>query len=307
MNLSLVWIIYKDNSKNSKEAAILCVNQLNSIGVKVVSKVSSGCINPFPNLLSSTDEYPDLAIILGGDGTVLGAARELAIYNIPILSFNVGGNLGFLTHDYLQLKNKDLWIKIKEDRFTIQRRMMLEANLERSAIQNESKKSDHENKQSNLRSWALNDFYFKAYRDEVSPTCTLQLEIDGEEMNHFRGDGLICSTPTGSTAYAMASGGPILHPGIESIVISAICPMSLSSRPIVVPPNSRLVIKPIGDSTRRVRLWKDGSSAGLLDPEDRCLIERSQHYAMMVILEQSPSYYRTLAQKLNWANSFISK
>ena len=81
--------------------------------------------------------------------------------------------------------------------------------------------------------------------------------------------------------------------------------MSLSSRPIVVPPASRLIIKPVGDSTRRVRLWKDGASAGLLDPGDECVIQRSRQHAMMVILEASPSYYSALAKKLHWANSFI--
>ena len=299
MNLDLVWVIYRGNSKDSKNAAILCEQNLNKRGTKVISRVSSASINPFLDLLSSDQKYPDLAIVLGGDGTVLGAARQLSIYKIPILSFNVGGNLGFLTHDSLLLEDENLWGRIKQDRFAIERRMMLEANL------NFSSSSDNNHRKKNLNCWALNDFYFKSDRDEISPTCNLQLEIDGEEINQFRGDGLICSTPTGSTGYAMASGGSILHPGIEAIVISAICPMSLSSRPIVVPPSSRLVIKPIGDTTRKVRLWNDGASATLLDTKDSCIIQRSHHQAMMVVLEQNPSYYQTLAQKLHWSNSFL--
>ena len=295
MRLDLVWIIYKGENKNSEDAAIFCQDQLKKISTQVISKVSSASINPFPSLLNSGENLPDLAIVLGGDGTVLGAARELSGHKIPILSFNVGGNLGFLTHDYSLLKNDKLWTRIKEDRFAIECRMMLEADLKYSSA----------NQSENIRCWALNDFYFKAFRDEISPTCNLQLEIDGEEVNQFRGDGLICATPTGSTGYAMASGGPILHPGIDAIVISAICPMSLSSRPIVVPPASRLIIKPIGDGSRSVRVWKDGASAGLLEQGDLCVIQRSRQQAIMVLLEQSPSYYRTLAQKLNWANSFM--
>ena len=309
MRLDLVWVIYRGDSEVSKYAALFCVEKLSKIGSKVISRISSASINPFPSLLNDTETLPDLAIVLGGDGTVLGAARELAIYKIPILSFNVGGHLGFLTHDYRLLKNKIFWERIQKDCFAIERRMMLEANLEYSTNPNKTinskEKSSEEIPNRRITCWALNDFYFKAYRDEISPTCNLKLEIDDEEVNQFRGDGLICSTPTGSTGYSMATGGPILHPGIEAIVISAICPMSLSSRPIVVPPGSRLVIKPIGDGSRKVRLWKDGSSAGVIGLGDRCVIKRSTNYAMMVILEQSPSYYRTVAQKLHWANSFM--
>ena len=86
-------------------------------------------------------------------------------------------------------------------------------------------------------------------QEETKPVIIpfdVELEIDGEIVDQYRGDGLIFSTPTGSTAYAMASGGPILHPDIEAIVVSAICPMSLSSRPVVVPATSQLIIKPIG-------------------------------------------------------------
>jgi NAD+ kinase len=146
----------------------------------------------------------------------------------------------------------------------------------------------------------------RPYRDEVSPTCTLELEIDGEVVDHYRGDGLILATPTGSTGYAMASGGPILHPGIDAIVVSPICPMSLSSRPVIVPPASRLVIGHLGDSTRRVKLWKDGASGALLEPGEACVVQRARHHALMVVLEQSPSYYRTLTHKLHWAGSLLN-
>ena len=116
---------------------------------------------------------------------------------------------------------------------------------------------------------------------------------------------MILSSPTGSTAYAMATGGPILHPGIEAMIVSAICPMSLSSRPIVVPAGSIVIIKPIGNSSRRVKLWQDGVSSAELSPGDTCSIHKSRHHAQMVILEQNPSYYRTLTKKLHWAGSLV--
>ncbi len=306
MHLDLVWVIYRGDSQQAQEKALFCVKELNSIGVEVITAISSLENNPFPKLLSEKSQLPNLAVVLGGDGTVLGAARHLAIYSIPILSFNIGGNLGFLTHDRRLLNSKNLWQRIIEDRFAIERRMMLQANLEILSASNKainSKETVIEQKESY---WALNDFYFRSYRDEISPTCFIELEIDGEAVDQYRGDGLILATPTGSTAYAMATGGPILHPGIEAIVVSAICPMSLSSRPVVVPAASRLVIKPLGDNSRRVKFWKDGASGALIGPGDRCVVQKARHQALMVVLEQSPSYYRTLTQKLHWAGSLIN-
>jgi len=104
----------------------------------------------------------------------------------------------------------------------------------------------------------------------------------------------------------MAAGGPILHPGIEAIVVCPICPMSLSSRTVVVPPRSRLSVWPLGETSRRVRLWHDGAAATELEPGDRAVVQRSPHPALQVVLEHSPSYYRTLTHKLHWAGSLIA-
>ena len=297
MHLDLVWVIYKSNNIQAKSKAELCAEELKSFGAKVIKAESGPRKNPFPTLINATDKLPDLAIILGGDGTVLGAARGLSIHQIPLLSFNVGGNLGFLTHDKKLLEDKKIWERIMNNSFAIEKRMMLKAYFT-SDITYYKKKPDRE-----YMHWALNDFYFRPVSDDVSPTCRLELEIDDEIVDEYRGDGLIISTPTGSTGYAMVTGGPILHPGVEAIIVSAICPMSLSSRPIVVPPSSRLVIKPVLDQGREVRLWKDGDSGPIVETNSKCVIEKSTEFALMVILEQSLSYYRTLTQKLHWASN----
>ena len=169
--------------------------------------------------------------------------------------------------------------------------MMLEASTEEEGAE---------------RHLALNDFYLRPGLDEAAPTCELELEIDGEGVDQYRGDGLIISTATGSTGYSMAAGGPILHPGLEAIVVNPICPMSLSSRTVVVPPRAQLAVWPLGESSRRVRLWKDGAHATVLEPGDRCDVRRAPHEALMVQLEQSPSYYRTLSHKLHWAGSLTA-
>jgi NAD+ kinase len=317
MRLERVWLIVRAGSLAAQRQARRCAHDLEAQGVAVIVAISGLAANPFPGLLASERELPDLALVLGGDGTVLGAARHLAALGIPILSFNVGGTLGFLTHErsLLQLSGAegsderseersdgrghpgtdDLWRRLREDRFALDRRMMLEATVHLAGGEEDDGRHD-----------ALNDVYFRPCLDEVSPTCLLELDIDGEVVDQYRGDGLIIATPTGSTGYAMAASGPIIHPGLEAIVVTPICPMSLSSRTVVVPPGSRLTVWPLGESSRRVKLWKDGAAATVLEPGDRCVVRRGPHAALMVVLDHSPSYYRTLTHKLHWAGSLTS-
>ena len=297
MRLENVWLIHRAASQAALRQARRSAETLRAQGVKVAVAMSGASANPFPGLLVDEGGPPDLAVVLGGDGTVLGAARHLAPLGVPILCFNVGGHFGFLTHDRKLLSQglgadgeQDLWQRLRDDRFALECRMMLEASTDRS----------------DAVYAALNDFYFRPGLDEVSPTCVLELEIDGEVVDQYRGDGLIISTATGSTGYSMAAGGPILHPGVEAIVVNPICPMSLSSRPVVVPPRSQLAIWPLGEASRRVRLWKDGAHATDLEPGERCIVQRSHHQALLVVLEQSPSYYRTLSRKLHWAGSLTA-
>ncbi|TCD57810.1 NAD(+) kinase [Synechococcus sp. BS55D] len=310
MRLDRVWLIYRADSPIALREARKCAADLESLGAKVSLAMSGLSADPFPGLLASEPELPDLAVVLGGDGTVLGAARHLAVLNVPILCFNVGGHLGFLTHEASLLGGQELWQRLLDDRFAMERRMMLQAMINRRPDLNCPVGTSSGRDQSNGGDspevhWALNDLYLRPYRDEIAPTCTLELEIDGEVVDQIRGDGLILATPTGSTGYAMATGGPILHPGIDAIIVSPICPMSLSSRPVVVPPRSRLVIWPLGDGSRQVKLWKDGASGTVLEPGECCVIQRAPHHALMVQLEQRPSYYRTLAYKLHWAGSLV--
>jgi NAD+ kinase len=313
MRLDRVWLIVRAGSQAAQRQARRCADDLKAQGVAVVTATSGLASNPFPGLLATEDQLPDLALVLGGDGTVLGAARHLATLDVPILSFNVGGHLGFLTHERSMLRlgddNDNLWQRLRADRFALERRMMLEARVIRAASREPQAMggvdpdADADGDGPHL---ALNDLYFRPCLDEVSPTCLLELEIDGEVVDQYRGDGLIMATPTGSTGYAMAAGGPILHPGIEAIVVNPICPMSLSSRAVVVPPRSHLCVWPLGELSRKVKLWKDGASATVLEPGDRCVVQRSPHPALMVILDQSPSYYRALTRKLHWAGSLTA-
>ena len=298
MRLDTVWLIHRAASQAALRQARRCAEILRDQGVAVAVAMSGPSANPFPGLLADEGGAPDLAVVLGGDGTVLGAARHLAPLGVPILSVNVGGHCGLLAQERKLLTQgaapdgdqEDLWQRLRDDRFALERRMMLEARIDGSEVVHT----------------ALNDFYFRPGLEDEAPTCVLELEIDGEVVDQYRGDGLIMATATGSTGYSMAAGGPILHPGVEAIVVNPICAMSLSSRPLVVPPRAQLAVWPLGESNRRVRLWKDGAHATVLEPGDRCLVGRSPHPAVMVLLDQSPSYYRSLSRKLHWAGSLTA-
>jgi len=295
MELRRLWLISRQGSDQALAEAQRCAHELALEGVEVVLAQAGPTAQDLPELLAiDPPPLPQLALVFGGDGTVLGAARHLAPWGVPLLSFNVGGHLGFLTHDRRLLRpqagdgSAGLWQRLRQDRFAIDRRMMLEARLDGDGVHG-----------------ALNDFYFRPCLEDVAPTCCLELAIDGEVVDQYRGDGLIIATPTGSTGYAMAAGGPILHPGIEAIVVIPICPMSLSSRAVVVPPGSRLTVRPLGEAGRRVRLWKDGAQARVLESGDHCVLQQSQHHTRFLQLEHSPSFYGTLTQKLHWAGSLL--
>ena len=295
MTTNLIWILYRSDSDTAYKETLNCKKIIEGYGKKVLFSEISNETNNVNQLFSQSDDLPDIALVLGGDGTVLKAARYLSPKNIPILSFNVGGNLGFLTHDRHILKQVNFWERVTNNRFNVQKRMMLEANVF---------KEKNNNERTLKRSFfALNDFYFRSCTDEIAPTCCLALEIDGEGVDKYKGDGLIFSTPTGSTAYSMAAGGPIIHPSLDAIIVSAICPMSLASRPIVVPPESQLVIKPIREKKQKIKLWLDGSGGCLIEANDICLIKKSNHSTSIIILDENLSYYKTITQKLHWASS----
>jgi len=312
MRLERVWLIVRAGSQAAQRQARRCLDDLQAQGVHVVSATSGLTSNPFPGLLATESQLPDLALVLGGDGTVLGAARHLAPLDVPILSFNVGGHLGFLTHDRSQLKLGDqpdgLWQRLRDDHMALERRMMLEARVVRAGRRSETPEvlepgdGDSDDIGPHL---ALNDLYFRPYLDEVSPTCLLELEIDGEVVDQYRGDGLIVATPTGSTCYTAAATGPIVHPGMEAIAITPICAMSLSSRPIVIPPRSRISLWPLGEAERNIKLWTDGAFGTSVWPGQRIDIVMADKPAQFIILKENYSFYRTLREKLQWAGTIV--
>ncbi len=290
MQISLVLIIYRSNSDIAKETAIYCEELLKAKGIKSL-KLSSAFHQESINKILS-ESPPDLAIVLGGDGTVLKSANELLDLEIPILSFNIGGHLGFLTQDNKFLFDKSFVDLLIKDKFVLDNRKMIECNLFKEDLKEKYPKT--------IKYYALNDFYLKSIEEGISATNRIRIEIDKERINDYKGDGLIISSPTGSTAYSMAAGGPIVHPLINALIISPICPVSLSNRSIVVPDKSTIVIKTINHNNRPVRLWKDGMKCLQVNSNDYCEIKKSAKATRIIILKDNMSYYSTLIKKLEW-------
>lgn len=298
MLLKQVIIAYKAGDAQSKEWALKCSRELEARRCKVLIGPSGVKDNPYPVFLASASNTIDLAIVLGGDGTVLTAARHLAQEGIPILAVNVGGHLGFLTEPFEVFCDTELvWERLIGDHYAIQQRMMLKAYVIEGNHQNLKIVSD--------RFFCLNEMCVKPASIDRMPTCILEMEVDGEIIDQYHGDGLLVATPTGSTCYTASANGPILHPGMEAITITPICPLSLSSRPVIIPSGSVVNIWHLGDYELNMKLWSDGVLANSILPGQRVVIKMAEQGAKFVILRESYSFYQTLREKLQWAGTRI--
>lgn len=299
MQLKHVIIAHKAGDSTSKNSAEECARQLENRGCQVLMGPSGAKDNPYPVFLASSTQPIDLAIVLGGDGTALAAARQLSGNGIPILAVNVGGHLGFLTEPVEVFKDTEqVWNRLLEDRYAVQRRMMLQAMVFEGGRENQKPASD--------RFFALNEMCVKPAAIDRMPTSILEIEVDGEVVDQYQGDGLIVATPTGSTCYMTSAGGPIMHPGMEAIAVTPICALSLSSRTIILPSGSTVSIWPLEDRDLSTKLWMDGVLATSIWPGHRVDVRMADCRAKFIILRDNYSYYQTLREKLQWAGARIS-
>lgn len=299
MQLKQVIIVHKANNDYSKSIAERCARQLEARSCRVLLGPSGPKDNPYPVFLASVQQPIDLAVVLGGDGTTLAAARHLAPEKVPILAINVGGHLGFLTESAEAASDfEQVWDRLVEDRYAVQQRMMLQGRL-------------HEGNYGNFEPMsapflALNEMCVKPASPDRMITSILEMEIDGEVVDQYQGDGLLISTPTGTTGYTLAANGPIVHSGMDALVVTPICPMSLSSRPIVLPPGSVVSVWPLADPAMATKLWTDGVLGTSIWPGQRVDIRRAEDMARFILLDIDQSYYRTLRNKLQWAGARIN-
>jgi NAD+ kinase len=224
--------------------------------------------------------HADVAIVVGGDGTMLGIARQLAAYKVPLIGINQG-RLGFMT-DISQEGMIAVLADMLSGKLESEQRSLLEGSVIRGG-------------ENIFQALAFNDVVVS--RGPTTGMVELKVEVDGHFMYNQRSDGLIVSTPTGSTAYALSAGGPLLHPSLSGIVLVPIAPHALSNRPIVVPDASTIVIEIMGG--RDISVNFDMQSLTSLQYHDRIVSKRSAH-AITFLHPQGWSYYDTLREKLHW-------
>jgi NAD+ kinase len=224
---------------------------------------------------------PGLVIVLGGDGTLLSVARIFASTGTPILSVNLG-YLGFLT----EVRLADLYSTLegwRDDRHVLDARTMLHAELWREGGMHETFR-------------ALNEVVVS--KGDIARMGEFTVELDGKKVARFRADGVIVSTPTGSTAYTLAANGPILTPDVDALVVTPICPHLLTLRPIVVRGDASLTVRVVGIPNQAL-LTVDGQQAGALQLGDEVRCRRSHHTINLVRLSES-GFFEALRSKLSW-------
>src|SRR6267143_6101333 len=222
-----------------------------------------------------------LLLVLGGDGTMLAAARLAATRRIPILPINLG-SLGFLTSFTLN----ELYPALEDTlagRSSFSQRVMLSTELERGGKVIESQR-------------VLNDAVIN--KGALARMIELELSIDADPVCRYRADGLIVATPTGSTAYSLSAGGPIVHPSVESWIITPICPHTLTDRPVVVRDSSLVEVHLSGD-TQSVFLTLDGQTGIPMQAADVVRMRRSAQ-RLKLIQPAQKSYFEILRSKLKW-------
>ncbi len=233
-----------------------------------------------------TQELPlppevEFIVVMGGDGTLLSVARRYGQKGIPILGVNVGG-LGFLT----EVSLGELYPALEQvlaGQFEMEERMMLNATIFRQG-------------RSFWRESVLNDAVIN--KGALARIVELTAWIDGEYLTTYRADGLIIATPTGSTAYTLSAGGPIVYPTLRHVILLPICPHTLSNRPIILPETVTVAVT-LDRKSEDVYLTVDGQVGAALQAEDRLEVKSAPHHLKLI---KSPrrSYYEILRAKLGW-------
>ncbi len=228
----------------------------------------------------------DLIFVLGGDGTMLQVSRFLKGSQTPLLGINLGG-LGFLTAAGVEEARKNLK-DILSGKFVTSARSQLHVEVRREG-------------EIVFEGLSLNEVVIS--RADVLRTIRIDIQIGGEEFTTYSGDGLICATPTGSTAYSLSGGGPVIHPEAEVMVITPVCPHALANRSVVLSDDSWITAR-IHEQDYLINLTVDGQEQFAIQPTDRMTLRKAREKVQLAKLE-GYSYYRVLREKLKWRGSNI--
>lgn len=277
-------LVVRHDTAGIEQPVQLLIDFLRTAGYRVVFEAATAEHLALPGIEAmGTSEIGAAAravVVMGGDGTMLGAARQLAPYDVPLIGVNLG-RLGFMTDIPVERMIPAL-ADILGGKARAEKRTLLEGCVKRDG------EVIHCGK-------AVNDVVVA--RGAGAGMAELKVTVDGKFMYNQRSDGLIIATPTGSTAYALSAGGPLLHPSLNGIVLVPIAPHALSNRPIVVPDSSSIIVEIVAG--RDISVNFDMQTFASLVHGDRIIISRSPHQ-MTFLHPEGWTYYDTLREKLHW-------
>ncbi|MEW6370873.1 MAG: NAD kinase [Pseudomonadota bacterium] len=280
----IIALVVRQNTAGIEEPVARILGFLQGSGYRVVFEADTAAHLGMPGVepmsVADIGEQADLAVVMGGDGTMLGIARQLAKYDIPLIGINLG-RLGFITDIPVDRMLPALG-EILQGKATSEKRTLLEGRVMRGG-------------EMIYCGVAVNDVVVA--RGSGAGMAELRVAVDGQFMYNQRSDGLIVSTPTGSTAYALSAGGPLLHPSLQGIVLVPIAPHALSNRPIAVPDTSEIVVEIV--SGRDISVNFDMQTFASLQHGDEIVISRSPN-TITFLHPEGWSYYHTLREKLHW-------
>lgn len=225
----------------------------------------------------------DVLLILGGDGTMLNAARLAGERGIPILGVNMGG-LGFLTEVRLEHLYPSLE-RVFANEYVLDERLMIDTHI-------------HRHGEKVAQGIVLNDVVVS--KGTLARMIELKIAIQGHVVTNLRGDGLIVSTPTGSTAYSLSAGGPIINPAVRSLILTPICPHTLTHRPLIVPEDVEIDVT-LTSKDEGAMATLDGQVGVALTQGDTVVLKVSEHRTKLIRFPES-SYYEVLREKLKWGD-----
>ncbi len=293
-------IIYNNVKPIASRIAMELQDKLTTAGWDVITTTSMGgilgysspespvCHTPIDGLTPpGFDSEMSFAVVLGGDGTVLAASRQVAPTGIPLLTVNTG-HMGFLTETYVNQLPQAIEQAMAGD-FDIEEQAMLTVKVFRG--------------ESVLwEALCLNEMVL--HREPLTSMCHFEIAVGRHAPVDIAADGIIVSTPTGSTAYSLSAGGPVITPGVPVLQLVPICPHSLASRALVFPDTETVNIYPV--NIPRLVMVVDGNGGCYIFPEDRVCLERSR-YSVRFIRLQPPEFFRILREKLGWGLPHIAK
>ncbi len=294
-------IIYNEIKPTACRIAQELKDKLESCGWKVVTATGIGgilgysrpdspvCHTPIDRLAPpGFDAQMQFAIVLGGDGTVLSACRQLAPAGIPLLTVNTG-HMGFLTETYLNQMSEAIE-QVLAGNYTVEDRDMLAVQVLRDETVL-------------WEALSLNEMVL--HKEPLTGMCHFEVDIGQHARVDIAADGLIISTPTGSTAYALSAGGPVITPGVPVLQLVPICPHSLASRALVFA-NSELVRIYPANPFKHLVMVVDGNAGCFVLPADIVQVQRSPYCAQFIRL-RSPEFFHVLREKLGWGLPHIAK